>query len=135
MPWYRISAGYTEEHGSTDMIVEAESVEAACIEAIRRIDDGEETTKMLDDSAGPTVVWLCDQYPDTDDGDMTGCEVPVRYAERDDDALIEELLTALRLVDLRLNQVQPGHGTRANDLVTYLRPPVRAAIAKAEARS
>lgn len=44
-----------------------------------------------------------------------------------------QLLDALRLVELRLNQVQPGHGTRANDLRDYLLPPVRAAIAKATA--
>lgn len=46
-----------------------------------------------------------------------------------------DLLAALELVDLRLNQVQPGHGTRANDLVDYLRSVVRAAIAKARGQS
>ena len=42
------------------------------------------------------------------------------------------LLAALELVELRLNQVQPGHGTRANDLRDYLLPPICAAIAAAK---
>lgn len=35
---------------------------------------------------------------------------------------------ALRAVDRRLNQVQPGHGPRANEIVNELRPVVRAAL-------
>lgn len=36
---------------------------------------------------------------------------------------------ALKTIDRRLNQVQPGYGTRANDLVNELRPIIRAALA------
>lgn len=66
---------------------------------------------------------------------LLGAECAEQSLAKENEQLREqrdELLAALQFVDLRLSQVQPGHGTRANDLVDHLRPPIRAAIAKVE---
>lgn len=49
-------------------------------------------------------------------------------------AAAPDLLTALKLTDLRLSEVRPTHGTHATDLAAYLRPVILRAIAKAEGR-
>ena len=81
------------------------------------------TKALIFEADGSTIVELANRTCDS------RFEANVRLI-----AAAPDLLAALKLAYLRLDQVQPGHGTRANDLRDYLLPPLRAAIAKAEGR-